>query len=370
MAKIKLSYFLLLPFLFSKLYAGEISILSYNVENLFDPSFATAKKDWTYMPIAHPDKQKYCLEKKYGVKQCLKTDWTESKFNTKLNNIAKIIKSYSQQPDILALVEVEDYHAVGKLANILGYNQYIITNSPDVRGVNVALLYKASDQLQFIASSEVDLNIPGHPSRNILVADFLVNSKPLSLFINHWPSQHQSVQTRLKAASLIKEVIDNKLAENNKTNVIVMGDFNTIDSDRPYPFDIFTNSETNKLFDVDAQYRKSRNLSSLEKNKQPLGSYFFPKDMSWNLLDHFFVNKNLLNGSDLHLDLVSYKIHAPVFAKTDYLYNEDANYPIDSTDSRYGTIIKNTPINFNFSTENMDQIGYSDHFPIAVKILW
>jgi endonuclease/exonuclease/phosphatase family metal-dependent hydrolase len=357
---------ILLGLLFSAhIYALEINILSYNVENLFDPSFIIEKKDWTFTPTNHPDKRKHCLAKDYGVKNCLETNWTEEKLNAKLHNIASVIKSYNDTLDLIALTEIEDQHVVDRLAKLLDNHQYVITDSPDVRGVNVALMYKNSERFKFVKYSELDLGMPKRPSRNILMAEFVVDSIPLIVFVNHWPSQMHPATDRVKAAKLIKTAIDRQIEFDPRSNILLLGDFNTIEADRPDPFDVFLRSETNQLYDIDSFYRNSRQISANDKNRQPLASYFYAKDMRWTLLDHIFVNKNLLN----HVNLKSYEIVAPDFAKSSYIFDSIAPYKIYENDARYGTVITNVPIRSDFKAES-SAVGYSDHFPVGVQFVW
>lgn len=361
---------ILLLILSSNIFSGEISILSYNVENLFDPSYVTEKKDWTFMPKSHPNKEQHCKKKSYGIEHCLNTDWTVEKLNIKLNNLARVINSYPNKPDILALIEIEDHHVVARFANMLGYDNYIITNSPDPRGVNVALLYNETLDLKYVNKKEFDLDLPEHPSRNILLVEFKLSSYPLFVYINHWPSQMQPVTTRIKAANLIKQDVDTKLLEDPKANVLVLGDFNTIDADYPNPLKVLTASDSNSLIDIDTLYRNSKDISLRNKKSLALGTYFYARNMVWDTLDHFFINNNLINKNNLSINTSSYKIITPQFSKKSYLFNEQATSSVYSDDFRYGSIVNNVPINSNFTSQDLLTLGYSDHFPIVIKLIW
>lgn len=360
---------IVIMFCINQVHAGELKILSYNVENLFDPSHATPNKDWAFMPKSHPKKSYYCSLRSRGINECLNTDWTEEKYNQKIDNLVKVIKSYESLPEMLALIEIEEENVISKIAKELNYENYKITHSPDTRGINVGLLFNTTDQIKYINSNEHTLNV-SKPTRNILEVEFTVNSTPLIIFVNHWPSQANPVSDRIKTANFLKNLINQKLIAQPTARIVTLGDFNTTEKDRPDPFDAFIRTSTNPLFDVQDLYLKSKDVSSDKKKQQPLSSYFFGRDMSWVKLDRFFINKNLLSNEGLHAVIDSFLIHAPNFSKSTYAFNENANYSVNKRDSRYGSLMSNTPIPSNIKTDDLNKIGYSDHFPIALKLSW
>lgn len=108
------------------------TFVEFNCENLFDTRHDSLKNDY-----------EYCDGGAYH--------WNSKRYWHKLNNIGKEIVSIGgegqewQAPDLVALIEVENDSVLNDLTNrsllrTVGY-KYLITNSPDERGVDVALLY-------------------------------------------------------------------------------------------------------------------------------------------------------------------------------------------------------------------------------------
>ena len=63
-------------------FGRQISVMTYNAENLFDTRHDPGKNDWTYLPLAekrsNQDVQDYCrkLRNRYYRQQCLTIDWS------------------------------------------------------------------------------------------------------------------------------------------------------------------------------------------------------------------------------------------------------------------------------------------------------
>jgi hypothetical protein len=120
-------------------------IMFYNVHNLFDAEHDEGKNDWEHLPLSYPGKRENCLKIKVASfrKNCLETDWTDEKVELKLNQLAEAITSNRKDiPDLLGLAEIENEGVVARLAKKLGYEQLWVSNSPDERGIEVALLAK------------------------------------------------------------------------------------------------------------------------------------------------------------------------------------------------------------------------------------
>ena len=112
----------------SLLLTGFLTFVELNCENLFDYRHDEGKDDTEYLPEAT-------------------RHWTKKRYWRKQNNIAQEILSCSDDgiPDLIALCEVENDSALHDLTkrSLLrnaGY-EYLMTSSPDLRGIDVALLY-------------------------------------------------------------------------------------------------------------------------------------------------------------------------------------------------------------------------------------
>lgn len=349
-------FILLLVFIHSlTLEAKVLTIMSYNVENLFDAKHDIIghvdKNDWTFLPLDYPGKKEACLREKNKrhQRECLSLNWTDEKVAIRLSQIRRVVIRDQTPPDFLGLIEVENDNVVGLLAKKLGYKNYEITKSPDERGMNVALLYKNISYIKKVARKE-HIVLVDRPTRNILEVEFLIAEKyPLTIFVNHWPSLANPNSWRIKAADLLnnrtKEIIKNK----PHMNIIALGDFNTIDDGVPHPFkDILCKDNTYK--DI------------IQSNKVQ-GTYYYARKDKWYYLDHFFTNKNLTDSKGLEVILKSYEIYSPAFINHEM---RRRSYENGKRNMKMITI----PRRFNLRGTTEGNMGNSDHYPILLKLFY
>lgn len=355
-----------------KVQSGSMHVMVYNVENLFDASHDQGKNDFAYLPKKFPGKKVECEKIKYYRyrNECLSADWNEAKLEVKLNQVAKVLGAYKEefqvQPAILGLVEVENEAVVKRLAKKLGYAKTIVTNSPDKRGVDVALLVQESKSLKVINFREhilKDEYFKQRPTRNILEVTLKVSGKyELIVFVNHWPSLGNPTAARLVAAETLAKRITQLQAENGKRHFLVMGDFNTIPENHPHPFHTHLFKE-GLLSDLHSTYMDDRKISWDKKNSQPPGSYFYGKNMQWNLLDRIFFSKTLKDQKGLELSHKSYRIFSKPFMTTSYIYQKKGDYLA-------GSQVQNTPKRYQHHLSDPAKQGFSDHFPLAVQLFY
>lgn len=129
---------------------GELSVMTFNVENLFDTNHDKDREDFTYLPLNKkntPDIQAGCLQQKgFYQRQCLELDWNDQILTKKMKNIAEVILSVDQGvgPDVLFLIEVENENVLKKLnqeyLKAAGYQTVVLIEGPDERGIDVAVL--------------------------------------------------------------------------------------------------------------------------------------------------------------------------------------------------------------------------------------
>ena len=337
------------------------SVLSYNVENFFDTQKDQGKNDWTFLPSKFSGKKEECDKIGYWryKEACHEIDWTEEKLALKLTQIKKYVSSLKVKPTFIGLSEIENEAVVGQIAKALGYKKFVVTNSPDKRGIDVALLFNESIDLKLTSKKEhllKDKYFKKKPTRNILEVEFLLNNRDkLSLFVNHWPSLGNPTSTRIVAA---KELKKRMLALNKKGHyLIALGDFNTIPENNPRPFEDILLMGTGFL-DVHELFMSDRNIPKDLKKEFPLGTYFYAPKMSWNRLDRMIINKRLNDGKKLELVKKSYSIHNPSFSTSEYRYEKGANK---------GSIIKGIPFAYDHKTNQKRKAGYSDHFGIVAE---
>lgn len=360
---------LFIPYSFSSPTANnKIHVVVYNVQNLFDTEHDEGKNDWGFTPKGITGKAVACkkISSSYYRKECFASDWNEHRYKVKLDQIKNALDYNTVTlPDVLGLVEVENIKVIKDLAQHLGYKNYFITESPDKRGVDVALLY--NEKAGFINIGKEEYVIDNHknfkfkPTRNILEVIFRVADQyNISIFVNHWPSQAAPGLIRTKAAEVAKKAYAKRLAIDKNHHILLTGDFNTIASDYPHPFNTVTLTAPNPLFAIRDLFFKSAKVNKMVKKKTPMGTYFYPKDMSWNQLDKFFIDKNLLDGKGLEAHLASYKIYTKKITKN-FVYNRAGDYHYDS-------VISNVPLRYDHKADDINQAGFSDHFPISIEL--
>jgi endonuclease/exonuclease/phosphatase family metal-dependent hydrolase len=337
--------------------------MSYNVENLFDAKHDEGKNDWSFLPKDAAGKKEACSTEnsKYRRLECFDADWTEEKVEIKLSQIVDVItKERSGLPDFLGLIEVENRAVVERLGKKLGFENLEMTESPDKRGVDVALLYKTSVDIKKISRAEHVVPVD-YPSRNILEVEFLIDGKyPLTLFVNHWPSLANPDSWRIKAAEVLANRAKEILKKNPQMNIIAMGDFNTIDENNPHPFK--TVLHVDDLFvDISKSFADDKSIDEAVKKKRPEGTYYYPPKKQWNMLDRFFYNQALKDGKDMEVNVSSFEIYLPQFA----LKEENKS---SGTEDEKDRKVFLTPKRFDTAALTKEKMGFSDHFAIVLKV--
>jgi len=257
-------------------------IAFYNVENLFDPEKDPEKNDEAFTPAGF-------------------YHWTYKRFYKKLNALAKVFLAINawEPPDIIGLAEVENANALSKLCFATGLKayryRYVHYDSPDARGIDVALLYR-SDRIKILESYPVPVVFPFEPAsknRDILYAKALMATDTLHLFVNHWTSRFgghgATIPKRNYYAQVLRRQVDSLLFINNNAYIIIMGDFND------YPTD-----------ESMVRYLQAKNYKT-EKNQGSLFNLMFSltgtqgthkSQEFWGCLDQFIVSKSLIDNEN------------------------------------------------------------------------
>ena len=262
----------------SLLLSGLLTLVSLNCENLFDCQHDSLKNDWEWTPE--------------GVNH-----WNQTRYWYKLNNIGREILACGEAsangvgdfelPDLVALCEVENdtvLHDLTKRSLLRNARyEYVMTDSPDPRGIDVALLYSPfSFQLLRHNALRVQPLKDMHPTRDILYAcGVITTGDTLHVFVVHAPSRSGGeVLTRphrLQVAHRLTEAIDSIRTRIPDANILVAGDFNDYSRDKS-----ISQIEKSGLTEVSKDAR-GRNGA--------LGSYRFQGE--WGSLDHIFASPSM-----------------------------------------------------------------------------
>ena len=317
------------------------TIAFYNLENLFD----FENDPITFDDDRTPDG---------------KDHWTEENYNAKLKNMAKVISDIGKDitettPTIIGLCEIENRRVLDDLINqetLLKQDYGIIQfDSPDRRGIDVALLYRKN---LFIPTNykthELFLYDSEDPSKRIYTRDQLVVSgmmdgEKIHFIVNHWPSRRggekSSRPKRIKAAKLSRTIIDSLFNENPYAKIITMGDFN----DDPSNLSIKKHLKTKKK-------KKDTKIMELynpmeEIHKKGVGTLAW-RDQ-WNLFDQLIISSEMLKT-----DSSSYSFYKAGIYNEAYLINSQGRY-------------KGYPYR-SFANGGFTG-GYSDHFPVYLYLI-
>ena len=195
-----------------------LTFMELNCENLFDTRHDSLKNDLEFLPDGS-------------------YKWTPYRYWAKLNHLGQEIVAQSNPiPDFVAMCEVENDSVMfdltrRSLLRNAGY-EYVMTSSPDERGIDVALLYQpASFALLHSHSIRIKPLPDTRPTRDILYASgLIITGDTLHVFVVHAPSRRggelASRPYRLHVASQLAEAVDSVYAISRDAKIIIAGDFN------------------------------------------------------------------------------------------------------------------------------------------------
>lgn len=333
-------------------FAKTVSIMAYNVENLFDTIHDEGKEDYTYLPLkekqSNPIIQNYCysMYSESYRRNCFELDWNENTLKAKIKNLAKVILSYNngEGADIIAFEEVENKRVLQQLIDIglqgKGYKYISLIEGPDTRGIDVAMISKfpiVKEKLHKVDISKIQTK---RITRGILEVTFKIGRKHMTVLGNHWPSQGNNDLTRLKASEVLKKAVQSI----NSSLVVAVGDFNQTDSDKPHGI----KQNILPLFVDVEDIGRSRAMESSP------GTHWYRGE--WQSLDRIFVLKKSLESKSNYIDYSSFEIINKNFMVTDLEWVD--------FDTGAVNIDENIPMRFNAKSLQ----GYSDHLPVAIKI--
>ena len=199
----------------------------YNLENLFDTYDDPVKNDSEFLPEG-------------------KNKWTQAKYEKKLHNMAKVIRSMADNNKrwhtILGISEIENRLVIEDLVSqpeIADANYQIVHyDSPDRRGVDVALLYKPdqftyldSEAIPFDFNSDIDFSDTDtsyFKTRDILMVHGLIAGEHFAFYVAHLPSRigGKGGNLRSRGAEIIYNHSREMEAKYPGIKIVAMGDMN------------------------------------------------------------------------------------------------------------------------------------------------
>lgn len=313
----------------------DIRVAWWNLENLFDHETAS-----------RPPELARTLKKELK-------GWTAAVRDRKLEQLASIIRLLfgGAGPDLLGVCEVENERVLEMLVERLEIpgRSYKVLNhaSPDARGIDVSFLYD-EDALESSAAGH-QVVVKRSATRDIFWATFAENTteREFVAVANHWPSrsggQYESEPFRLLTGETVSYLLSQLLRTDANRPILLMGDFN----DEP-----FNRSLQEYLVGTRDRDRVSRARTPVVLNLMwPLmagakpGSFRFGSD--WNMLDQFLVTKGLLRTDS----------RVVARRETVEIFRPDVMQGSGGAPRRFGR-----------PSKQVDQNGYSDHFPITMLL--
>lgn len=300
----------------------------YNVENLFDTINCPTTADEDMLPLA--DRR-----------------WNTERYRTKLKSISEIIASLSSHdyPALIGLAEVENRTVVEELTktSALSVANYKICHydSPDRRGIDVALLYR--DDIFHLEGSRAIAAATDTPTRDILTAWGTLDRQRVFIAVVHWPSRIGGVKftepQRIVCAEQLRHIVDSVQRRVPATKIIIMGDMNDNPRDKSISTALGAKPRVKHLTpnDLYASFANIKRGSSLYDNR-------------WNRYDNIIVSANMLHevggNQGLHLLPTDSKALAAIFCQRDMLDHRGHPLPTYKSTDYIG--------------------GASDHLPIYV----
>jgi len=317
------------------------TIAFYNLENLFDT-------------INNPDKDD-------EISPIMEMKGNRSKaYKDKIKKLAKVISLIGSEraqnsPVIIGVAEVENRSVLEDLIkseSLRAKNYEIIHyDSPDKRGIDVALLYQ-SKYFKPIHHQVFDPRIyqDGYKvyTRDQLLVSGYLDDELIHIIVNHWPSrrggEQKSRRLREKSAYQNAKIIEQLKEEEENPKLIIMGDFNDDPINSSFKTVLKTKSQKQQLQKGDI-YNPYENMFS--KGFNTLGY-----SDKINLFDQILMTSSLVDSGAK--DFSSYKIFKAGIFNPSFLITQQGRY-------------KGYP--FRSFSNGRYTGGYSDHYPVYLYLI-
>ena len=301
------------------------TIAFYNLENLFDLTDDEHTNDNDFLPTS---------AKK----------WTPKRYKNKLRKLGFAIsnigrKETGKHPTLVGLAEVENAKVIEDLLDSKHLSDfdydYVHYESPDERGIDVALLYdktafEVTHSETFTVHLTDDEGLPDY-TRDVLLVSGHLDGEAIHVIVNHWSSRREGTEEtepkRLASSEKVGDIITDLKEENEAAKIVIIGDFN----DEPHNNSIVRLVEDYGLYNPFETLR-SFNRGTVSRFKQ------------WSLFDQIFFTTNFFESSKSEFEYFNADIFDEAFLK------------------QFKGKFKGSP--FRTYVGKKYKGGYSDHFPV------
>lgn len=333
------------------------TVAFYNFENLFDTidDPATQDDEWTPNGAQH---------------------WTKDKYEQKLKNLSKVLSEIGtpENPNAPTLIGGSEIENRGVLEDLIkepklqNFDYGIIHfDSPDKRGIDVALLYQkkyfkptsySNIPLYLYKNNTIvkeenkeetddDIEIKTENNNRIFTRDQLLitgflEGEEIHIIVNHWPSrsggERKSSPFREAAGNLNRRIIDSLQHINPNAKVITMGDLNDGPFNRSVKVALGAKAKKSEVpeFGVFNPFE--------EMAKKGMGTIAF-RD-SWDIFDQIIITESLIQS-----DFSTFKFWKAGIFNRPFLIQTSGQY-------------KGYPLR-----HSLTEVGFSDHFPVYIYLI-
>jgi hypothetical protein len=279
--------------------------------------------------------------------------WTPGRMHKKAERLGKVIVAAGKwnPPVIVGLCEVENLRVLELLSGIAPLRKYhykiVQKDSPDERGMDVALIYRSDlfKPFDWEAIPVVDPNDRSFKTRDILQVSGVLNAcDTLHLFVNHWPSRYggimETIRFRRLAAETLKKAIRHLKSRFTNAKIVCMGDFNDTPDDESIAVVLGAKEADNPIVKGE--------LINLSQGWHSNPVKTIKSQYSWEVFDQWIVSDNFVESTGC----IKFP-HAEIF-NPGFLLEPDVKFG--------GVKPKRTYVGFKYRE------GFSDHLPILLRI--
>jgi hypothetical protein len=315
-----------------------IVVSFYNLENLYDTINDPLINDEDFLP-----------DGAYA--------YTTKIYKEKLHKLASVLSKLGKDENpegfaVCGLAEIENEGVLIDLAKqpeLIDRNLKIVQfNSPDARGIDVALYYNPK-LFKLLGAQAIPLDLPNDGSgkektRDILWVTGRLKGEVVHIFVNHWPSRRggeaATAPKRNLAAKTGKRIMDSLVKADPSTKFITMGDLN--DDPNNESITKYYNAKS-KIKDVKpgAMYNPFTSFYN-----QGIGTMAYQD--AWGLFDQILVSHTFVDKKTSGL-----KFKEAVVYNRSFLIEKFGQYKGYPKRSFVGSLWNE---------------GYSDHFPTLIVL--
>ncbi|MFN7117779.1 MAG: endonuclease/exonuclease/phosphatase family protein [Saprospiraceae bacterium] len=307
----------------------------YNFENLFDT-----------LDAPHVNDQDFTPQGSYRYNTEIYVD--------KLDKLARVVAELGTEitPDGVAILGIAELETRKPLEDFINHPklksrnyQIVHYESPDERGIDVALIYQPK-YFKVTASRSVPVPLPNNDfTRDILFVSGLYDGEPMHILVNHWPSRSggeaASQPLRNLAATICKDIVDSLTKVDPNAKIVLMGDLN----DDP------TSPSVRTILDAKGkkeQVEKGGLYNTMyDFYKKGIGTLAYQD--SWSLFDQIIISYGLINPKAGGYQFYQAQVHNKA-----YMSQQTGQF-------------KGYPLRTFVGTNYIG--GYSDHFPTYIFLI-